>query len=89
MIAAQVAHAAGECEKHPPGTHVVVLGTEDESHLARIADSLEAAEVDFAAVHEPDSPHEGALMALGIGLVRDRSKVKRVCSALPLLGKGL
>jgi hypothetical protein len=45
---------------------VVVLGERDESRLARVLRRLQRAGVPHVAIHEPDAPYAGALMAIGL-----------------------
>ena len=80
---AQVTHAAGEsAEPRPaPGTIAVALHARDESHLAAIADKLDAAGIRIARVVEDD----GHLMAIGVHPTRDRAAVRKVLSSLPLV----
>jgi len=84
--AAQLVHAAGESAPGglPPGTYAVVLAARDEGHLALVAKKLRLAGVPFVAVHEPDAPYSGALMALGIPPAR-KEGLRRHLSELPLL----
>lgn len=84
--AAQITHAAGESAPGdlPSGTHAVVLTAPDEPSLAKLADKLDAYGVAFVRVLEPDSPHDGALMALGLR-PRRKEEVRRYLSSLPLL----
>ena len=86
VIAANLVHAAGESSPGnlPEGTFAVVLAVPDEPALRAVAVRLELAGVAFVRVVEPDAPHNGALMALG--LVPGRKEVlRRYVSSLPLL----
>lgn len=84
--AAQLVHAAGESAPGnlPEGTHAVVLTAASESDLARLAAKLDAYGIGFTRIHEPDAPHDGALMALGLH-PRRKEEVRRYLSNLPLL----
>lgn len=64
------------------GTFAIVLAVPDELSLLVIADRLTKVGIKFIEVHEPDPPHNGALMAIGVvpGL---RSVVGRYLSDLP------
>ena len=87
-VVAQVAHAAGNSSKrHPFGTYVVVLAAKNESHLIGISHLLSEYDITHSVVTESDKPYSGQAMAIGLELVRDRSKVKKCLSYLPLYGK--
>lgn len=66
------------------GTFAVVLTAANESTLAQVADRLRLAGVAFTAIFEPDEPHAGALMALGLRPAR-KEEIRRHLSVLPLL----
>ena len=97
-MAAQVVHAAGESASAwtrqtgnalPEGTYAVVLEVDDEAALLEVEAHLSARGASFVAVREPDAPHSGALMA--IGLFPSPRKVLQkhvggVLRRLPLLG---
>ena len=96
VLAAQVTHAAGASAARwgfqsdaprglPEDTHAVVLSVPGEPELHVIAAALRAAGVRLLEVREPDPPWDGALMALGLLPVRDRSSIRQVLSRLPLL----
>jgi hypothetical protein len=87
VLAAQLVHAAGESSPGnlPSTTFAVVLAADDEAQLERIERELCSRGIDHRAVREPDSPWEGALMAIGIQPVSDRSTLKPVTGGLPLL----
>jgi hypothetical protein len=85
---AQVAHAAGHgSSKHPDGTFVVVLAVPDELTLRKLYVELRFEGVDCTAIVESDRPYENQMTAIGCGLVRDRSVIRRVVSSLPLAGR--
>lgn len=86
IIAAQVAHAAGSgSTQHPPNTFVVVLAARSEEHLRSIHRKLELRDIDCTLIEETDPPFEGVAMSIGMGLVKDRTRVRKVVSNLPLL----
>jgi hypothetical protein len=86
LQAAQIVHAAGESSPGnlDPGTFAVVLSAANERALMGIAERLERERVAFVPVFEPDAPHNGALMALGLRPAR-KEALKRHVSQLPLL----
>jgi len=86
MLAAQIVHAAGESSPGnlDSGTYAVVLAVPNERELARVAERLVAVDVAFVPIHEPDAPHAGALMALGLRPAR-KEALRRHLSSLPLL----
>lgn len=85
--AAQIVHAAGESSPGglAEGTNAIVLAVANEPALAQLAETLERAGVRLRRIIEPDAPHNGALMALGLEPVIDRREVRRFTSSLPLL----
>lgn len=83
-MVAQVAHAAGSYQ-HLPGTYVVVLAADSEIHLRRLHHQLQKADIEHTVIEESDPPYDGQLMAIGVGLVRDRRPVRKVVSSLPLV----
>jgi len=83
---AQLIHAAGESSPRvAPGTFAVALAAKDEAHLESIAFELLEHDISFIEVREPDAPHHGALMALGIEPTCDRGPIRKVTGQLPLL----
>lgn len=84
--AAQIAHAAGESSPGdlPSGTHVVVLTCRDEPELAELARRLTLRGARHVQIYEPDAPHNGALMAIGLTPGR-KEDIRQHVSALPLL----
>ena len=82
--AAMMVHAAGESSPGnlPPGTFAVVLAVHDEAALARVQEVLERKGVEFVAIHEPDEPYNGQLMALGLK-PKLKGEVRRHVSSLP------
>lgn len=85
VIAAQIAHAAGESSPGnlPPSTYAVILSVADEPALIATARRLGEAGVAFKAIREPDAPYGNALMALGL-VPRRRSELRKYLSELPL-----
>lgn len=79
-------HAAGESSPGnlSSGTHAIVLSVPNELELARAADRLERVGVQITRIHEPDAPHDNALMAIGLAPGRKESLRKHL-SCLPLL----
>ena len=79
-------HAAGESSPGnlSPGTNAVVLDAGDENGLEAVAVRLQKAGVAFVRIEEPDAPHNGALMALGVVPGR-KEALRRHLSSLPLL----
>lgn len=67
--AAQLIHAAGESAANapvPPETRAVALAAPDEAALLALERRLREAGVHHVAIREPDAPHRGALMAIGL-----------------------
>jgi hypothetical protein len=90
VIAAQIAHAAGESSRGDlgPGTFAVVLAVADQAALELEASRLVGRGVELVQIREPDAPYDGALMALGLrpGL---RSALRRHLANLPLFRRSL
>lgn len=80
-------HAAGESSPGdlPSTTFAVVLAASDEAQLEQIEQDLRGRRIEHRAIREPDSPWDGALMAIGIQPVLDRSLLKPVTGGLSLL----
>lgn len=80
---AQVVHAVGEStpERVPPNTVAVALAARDEEHLLDIADVLHYAGIKFSLIYECD----GQAMAIGCEPTRDRQKMRKALSSLPLV----
>lgn len=87
VLAAQLIHAAGESALGgvPEGTRAVALAARDEAHLRSLERRLRRLGIDHRAIREPDPPWNGALMAIGLTPVDDRTTVRRVTRRLPLL----
>lgn len=84
---AQTVHAAGESSPGnlPPETRAVVLAAQDVAHLEQVERELVRHQIPHQAIREPDAPWCGALMAIGIMPVSDRTGIRKVTSRLPLL----
>jgi hypothetical protein len=87
VLAAQLIHAAGESSRAvlPPHTFAVALAAKDEAHLESLEMALRRSNIPHCAIREPDPPWNGALMAIGIVPVADRSTVKPITGSLKLL----
>ena len=87
VLAAQLIHAAGESSPGglPEGTRAVALAARGELHLASIERRLQQLGIDHRAIREPDPPWGGALMAIGLAPVHDRTPLRRALRRLPLL----
>jgi hypothetical protein len=85
VIAAQIAHAAGESSPGnlTEGTFAIVLGVENEAALQAVRARLSVAGIDHVPIHEPDAPYGGKLMAIGCAPVM-RSRLRRALSSVPL-----
>lgn len=83
---AQTIHAAGESVRFPivSGTHAYALEVPDERTLLEVSQKLREVGVNHRLIVEPDEPYCGQAMAIGIEPTRDRSKIRRVTSHLPL-----
>lgn len=86
VTVAQTIHAAGESvvAPVPPHTFAVALKARDEAQLVEIHARLVADGVSCVLVREPDSPWNGAAMAIGVSPC-GRSRVRKHLSQLPLL----
>jgi hypothetical protein len=85
--AANLVHAAGESSPGDleAGTLAVVLVARDEAHLRQLAARMKAAGVAHVLITEPDAPHFGAAMSIGVIPVSSRKEVRKIVSSLPLL----
>lgn len=87
--AAQLVHASGESSipRPVPGTIAVALHARDEAHLKELGDRLSSAEISHCYVWESDDDanYPGQLMAIGVMPTRDREKIRKVLSSLPLV----
>jgi hypothetical protein len=86
LQAAQIVHAAGESSPGnlSSGTHAICLVTPGEPALLQIAERLEHAQIPIVRIVEPDTPWNGALMAIGCAPGR-KEDLRRHLSSLPLL----
>lgn len=86
VLAAQLVHAAGESSTGDlkEGTYAVVLAASNELELKSIRKLLFARGVDHVAIHEPDPPYHGQLMAIGV-VPKKKSQVYPHLSSIPLL----
>lgn len=57
-----------------------------EAALLTVERELQRRGIAHVSIREPDPPHNGALTAIGLMPVRDRSAVKPTLARLPLLG---
>lgn len=71
-----------------PVIYAVVLGVPDEAKLLEIEARLELANILHVTVREPDAPYNGSATAIGLLLVQDRRKVRRILGRLKPLGCG-
>jgi hypothetical protein len=67
------------------GTNAVVLDARSEPGLAVVARKLAIAGIPHVVIHEPDEPYCGAMTAIGVVPLKDRSAIKKIVSSLPLL----
>jgi len=84
--AAQIIHAAGESSpgKLGTGTYAFALTVKNEEELRKLAFKLFEAGIPHKMILEPDAPHNGALMAIGV-CPDKRKKLRKHFSNLPLL----
>lgn len=85
VLAAHVAHAAGESGPAPPGSIAVVLGVPNEAELLVIAARLEARGVPHVLITENEGTWSDQATAIGVRPVTDRSTARKVLSYLPLV----
>jgi len=69
----------------PPHTHAVVLSVKNENKLREISKLLEKQEIKHVLIEEVDRPFTGQATAIGIEPTRDRNKIRKYLSSLPLL----
>lgn len=79
-------HAAGESSTGnlADGTYAVALVARSLEELHSLEEVLIAEKVPHKAIREPDDPHNGSLVAIGI-CPDFRTKVRRFVSNLPLI----
>jgi len=85
VLAAHVCHAAGESGPAPLGSIAVVLGVPNEAELNAVAKRLAAAGVLHVPIHENAGPFAGQATAIGVMPISDRTAIRKVVSALPLV----
>lgn len=85
VLAAHVAHAAGESGPAPPGSIAVVLGVPNEAELLAIDARLTARGVPHVLIYENAGPFDGQATAIGVHPTHDRKTVGRVVSPLALV----
>ncbi|NVB36558.1 hypothetical protein G6O69_01850 [Pseudenhygromyxa sp. WMMC2535] len=87
VLAAQLIHAAGESAPGglASGTIAVALAARDEGHLVALERELLRLAIPHRAIREPDPPWDGALMAIGLEPIADRSRVRPMTGSLKLL----
>jgi hypothetical protein len=80
---AQTIHAAGEStpDRVPPNTVAVALAARDQAHLLELRAALVAAGITHVLIAECD----GEPMAIGCEPTRDRLKMRKVLSRIPLI----
>jgi len=61
------------------------LSARDENHLLKIEQQLSNYKIKHHSIREPDSPWNGALMAIGLYPTSDRRAVKPITKKLKLL----
>lgn len=82
-----ICHAAGESafagDELPLHTHAVVLAASDEAHLEALATRLRKVKVAYVPIFEPDTPYDGAFMAIGI-IPKPTDEIRRYFGGMPL-----
>lgn len=85
---AQTAHAAGESVRTPlppEGTIVVALAVPTEDTLRQVAEALGRQSLTYKLITETEGPWAHQAMAIGVEPTCDRTAVRKVVSALPLV----
>jgi peptidyl-tRNA hydrolase len=85
VLAAHVAHAAGESGPAPPGSIAVVLGVTNEAELLAIDARLTARGVPHVLIYENAGPYDGQSTAIGVHPTHDRKTVGKAVSSLRLV----
>ena len=87
MQVAQTVHAAGEssCGDLPEGTIAVALSVPSEPALRQLAQRLADHGVPHRIIVENEGPWANPAMASGVAPTRDRARVRRLTSRLPLV----
>jgi len=70
-----------------PVVYAIALAAPSELALEQLAAELDDAGLRHRCVKEPDSPWDGALMAIGICPTPDKKLLRRFTGKLPLLGQ--
>lgn len=65
----------------------MVLCVSSEAALLVIERKLARSGIKHVSIREPDEPHCGALTAIGIMPVEDRTEIRKLFSGLQLYGK--
>lgn len=63
-----------------------MLSIANEGRLIELAGKLQKAGIPHTLIREQDPPFDGQFTAIGIVPLRDRKRVKKIVSELPLLG---
>lgn len=85
VLAAHVAHAAGESGPAPPGSIAVVLGVPNEAELRAIAARLTALDVPHVLIRENAGIFDEQATAIGVNPTHDRKRVGKAVSSLRLV----
>lgn len=90
-MAAQLLHAAGESFNNTPRNrgspiYAVALAAENEAALLQLEERLQMAGVAHVAIREPDSPYNGALMAIGFQPA-ERKQLQKYVRNFSLIGE--
>jgi hypothetical protein len=80
---AQTIHAVGETSTflHPEGTIAVALSARNKDHLLELDQLLTKADIAHRLIMECD----GEPMAIGLSPTKDRDRIRKVLSSLPLV----
>jgi len=85
VLAAHVAHAAGESGPAPPGSIAVVLGVTNEAELLAIDARLTTRGVPHVLIREDAGPFSDQATAIGVVPTTDRKAINKALSSLPLV----
>lgn len=85
VLAAHVAHAAGESGPAPSGSIAVVLGVPTEQALLEIAARLTALKIPHVLITENAGPFDGQATSIGIAPTLDRASIRKAVSSLRLV----
>jgi hypothetical protein len=80
-------HAVAESSpaRLPPCSIAVALAARDESHIRELAAMLSSHDIAHHVVLETEGRHAGQAMAIGLEPTRDRARIRKAVSALPLV----